>query len=216
MGRIYAVGALALLLAAGCASKPRLRTPDLGPDRGTIPRADRSTAEKLPGADRVYPSQEDDNQAAAGAPEAFPKPREAAPDPAAATGRGAPKPAAASRAAGADGLSNLDPDAVMARRKSGVPDAGPIEIPKPLPPDAKVAYSVQLYAGTSFDISEERRKELQSYFEVPLRIDSEGGLYKVRAGRFRSREDAEETRRTAASIGIEGAFVVAVAAESRR
>ena len=71
-------------------------------------------------------------------------------------------------------------------------------------------YRVQLHATTSKSVAEQRLESLARYFDEPLTIDYEGGLYKLRLGRYKSREDAEDARRSATSLGLEDAFVVEI------
>lgn len=71
-------------------------------------------------------------------------------------------------------------------------------------------YRVQVAAVVTAGRAEEVRGEVERAVGVPVYVQHDPPLYKIQAGDFRSRTEAEHFLRTAQSKGYAGAFVVSV------
>jgi cell division septation protein DedD len=83
------------------------------------------------------------------------------------------------------------------------------ETPTPEAADPKFGYSVQLFASGSRDLAARRLAEIRHLFAGSSALVSEGGVYRVRVGGLATRQEAENLRRKAESLGFRDAFVVA-------
>jgi hypothetical protein len=201
--------ALAAILLAGCAARRPPLVPPQGspPAHGPAPESSKlppapPEAPALPGADRVYPSRDERNQAPAGAPEAF-----ALPGPTvAARETGSVKTPASARASRESGLTVRPAKASKRAREGGSPALanGPAGSA-----GTTTVLSVQLFASSSRPVAERRAADLSTAFGSPCRVEKEGGVFKVRVGRFESRRQAEAMRRRALELGFGDAFIVA-------
>jgi cell division septation protein DedD len=182
-----------ILFGAGCAAKSRVVPEPLPPPpRGELTlesddgRTSTVPAAPLPGAERIYPSQDPRNQVPPGAPEAFPGGATAA----------SPVPAPLPQA------ELPSPEAAAPSTEAGEPDAG-------TPPIAEDgAFAVQLFATGSRAAADARATQLARWFDPPPRVVAEGGMFKVRLGPFADRGVAESVRRHAFDLGFRDAFVV--------
>jgi hypothetical protein len=210
--------ALLLCLGSGCAARrpgvgdgtvrePGVATPipvqaEPGLTPGVTPPAPEETGyPALPGADRVYPSQDPRNRVNPEAPEAFP------------LGGVVPGPVAAGGRQGEPGQP--------AGPRQGEPQAA---APGPAtesaqPEESEVAatapasgWSVQLLASASAAVARERAGTLAQYFEEAPRVVPAAGLFRVRVGHCATRDEAERLRRIAVDLGLRDAFVVTVEA----
>jgi cell division septation protein DedD len=103
-----------------------------------------------------------------------------------------------------------------------MPSEAPENLPSPGAPEAfplpgepgeeaqgkRLGYRVQVGAFAQEATARQRAEELRRLFEEPVYVVHEGLLYKIQVGDFVSRDRAEEVRRRAVDLGIEGAFVV--------
>lgn len=205
------LGCLLILACGGCASRARVvPVPIQKPPAEEVRLEPRDGADSdvraapLPGAERVYPSQDPRNQTVPGAPVAFPE------SPAAPSGaKVPPQPEIPSPEATAPSAVS-PPDGAVAppgetNRSSG-PSAGSA------PALAEEGFSVQLFATNSRVAADQRATDLRRYFELAPRVTAEGGLFKVRLGPYAERDAAENVRRRAFDLGFRDAFVVAPAA----
>ena len=85
---------------------------------------------------------------------------------------------------------------------------GAIGAPRPV-------YRVQLMATADGALAERRAEEFRRVFREPVRIDSEGGLFKIRLGACGARAAAEALQREAVAAGLRDAFVVEAHEPSR-
>jgi hypothetical protein len=204
-----------LISLTGCATAPPARTPVLEPppppETGQGPVTAEPVKETiepaqkdiplLPGAMRVYPSQDPRNQAPADAPEAFPL--------AGATGW----PGTASSAKGGESTppaatESTLPVAVQRAEPNAPTESAPPARVGAIEPGPSDHFSVQLFASTSGDVARRRMDELAPSLSTPLHIDEEGGLFKVRLGELKTRREAERLRKEVLGFGFRDAFVV--------
>lgn len=187
---LWLVGAL-FLAAAGCAGS-----------RGAAPRPPVPTDERLPGAGRALPSEQ--NPVAPSAPSAFPDyPYEARAGAGAGPATsGAPQTPAATEASGSPGGRE-------AAREGSIPvPATPARPPAVTP--AETFYTVQIEALTSAERARALQNALGSTLGAPARVDREDDLYKVRVGMFPREAAAESVRREAVARGHVDARIVTV------
>jgi len=219
-----AVSALAVGLGVGCAARrptptpvpvsvPASVPPPLVHEQGAIPTIPGTPSSgsssdafpRLPGADRVYPSQDPRNHATPDEPEAFPLPGAVA----GSVGMGAVEESVAEGAvaesvaedAVADSTAG-DQVAESVAEDAGAEKSGEISLP------LSAAWSVQLLASSSLSVARERAGALAPYFPEPPRVEPVAGLFKVRVGRCATRGEAEALRRKALELGLRDAFVV--------
>lgn len=180
-----------LLAVAGCAGS-----------RGAASRPPVPTDERLPGAGRALPSEE--NPVAPSAPAAFPDyPYEArAGAGSVPTNSGAPATPAGPEASGR-------PGGTEAAAEGSIPvPATPARPPAVTP--AETFYTVQIEALTTAERARALQDALGSALGAPARVDREDGLYKVRVGMFPRETAAESVRREAVARGHVDAKIVAV------
>lgn len=96
------------------------------------------------------------------------------------------------------------------RVQPGFPEAMPLpgEESGEDEPNTRYGYRVQVAAFTQMDPAEARAAELRRLFDEPVYIVHEGLLYKIQVGDFVSRDRAQEIRRRAVDLGLDGAFVI--------
>jgi cell division septation protein DedD len=93
------------------------------------------------------------------------------------------------------------------------------DLPEALPPPGvterlpdtegkRFGYRVQVAAFTDAEAAENRAGQLRPLFNEPIYVAHEGLLHKVQVGDFVRRDRAEEIRRRAIDLGLDGAFVV--------
>jgi hypothetical protein len=153
---------------------------------------------RLPGTNRVYPSQDPRNQAKADAPEAFPL-----------------GGAVAGSVAGKAAADSVDEGSGSERVAEAPPAGSAVQEPAaagsaPAPSSPSPVWSVQVLASSSISVARERAEALAPFFSEPLRVEPAGGLFKVRVGRCATRDGAEALRRKAIDAGLRDAFVVPV------
>ncbi len=199
---LLAVSALAIGLGVGCAARHPAPTPTPTTvpsssvlEQGATPTVhgkapSESSGEafpRLPGTDRVYPSQDPRNHATPDEPEAFPL--------SAAVAGSVDEDAAADSINDGQLAGSVDEDA-------GVEESVAIS------PPPSAAWSVQLLVSSSLSVARERAGALTPYFPEPPRVEPVAGLFKVRVGRCATRGEAEALRRKALELGLRDAFVV--------
>lgn len=179
----------------------------------------------LPGLNRVYPSEDPTNAIRPGAAEAFPAPGHSALADARSTRTSVnapiaeaaptrdPKPSAAAPAANQakpkDAASSKDEP----KSASPPPAKAPVqEIPAPA---STPQFCLQLFATGSEKAAEARRAAIAGYLELPLRVEEENGLYKVRSHPI-DRKAAEHWLDAAVAQGYEDAFLVPVTSQGSR
>lgn len=188
----------ATLALGGCAAS---RTPG--------PRAPIPTNDPLPGANRALPSEE--NQVPALARPAFPD----YPADLSSTGV-APLPGTrtdeSDRGGTGSGETPLSPRPVPSTTQTTSP-SGTVPPPPVRPPmtqPSETFYSVQLQVASTADRAKEWQARAATIFRVPVRVDAEEGLHKLRVGRYAGSDSAEEMRREAVAAGYVDALVVEV------
>jgi cell division septation protein DedD len=72
----------------------------------------------------------------------------------------------------------------------------------------RVVYRVQLMATADGALAERRAQEFRRVFSEPVRVDAEGGFFKIRVGACAERGAAETLQRKAVAAGIRDAFVM--------
>ena len=198
-----------LLVLGGCAASqtrgPRLPVP---------------SDDSLPGAGRALPSEE--NQVPATAPPAFPDyPADLSsgggPDPAPGSVRATPS---GTVPAGPDGRSGALPTApggttrTEPRSTAPMPPAQAVSPAPARPPvvrPSETFYTVQLQVASTTERAKEWQERAATIFRVPVRVDVESGLHKLRVGMFTTQEGAEAMRRDAVGAGYVDALVVSIA-----
>lgn len=91
----------------------------------------------------------------------------------------------------------------------GTPPGSPAgSVPAGLPSEA--TYTVQLQVASTAERAQEWRERAATIFRVPVRVDVEGGLHKLRVGIYSAPESAEEMRRDAVAAGYVDALVVSI------
>jgi len=136
---------------------------------------------RVPGQDRLLPSQDPRNQ-----------PREAAaPD------------AGAGSAAGTEVTLTPQPPATAASAESSAGSLAPPQVPR-----GEVRYRVQLMATLRAGAAYELHAELKEILDLPVYVEFEQGLHKLRVGDFRARGEADDARRRLVGLGYADAFVV--------
>lgn len=206
---LFPIALLILFLGSGCAT----RRPVAGPGPIPIPSSpaplsgqvettvvpgaipsepDTDASPSLPGADRVYPSQDPRNRVNPDAPEAFPLRAGVA-------GQTAEGMLPQGSAAGASGP-------ITEGTLPGGSAAGE--------PSKSLVWSVQLLASGSAAIARERAGALAPYFDEAPRVVPAAGLFRVRVGHCAARDEAEAVRRKAVDLGLRDAFVVPAEASS--
>lgn len=214
---------------AASTSLPPPRTPEPAPVWPGVPVVDQPQDADpnfvvVPGLNRVYPSEDPANLSADSAPEAFPRPgrppsTDLAVIPAARTveraAPSAPRETTAppvERAEQASSSNESAPpanDVLPPREEPTSPPAAPAGAPAPAE-----RYCIQLFATGSEKIAESRRKTMASYLELPLHVESENGLWKVRSSAG-ARTDAQQWLERAVARGYADAFLVPVTGGAR-
>lgn len=69
-------------------------------------------------------------------------------------------------------------------------------------------YRVQLMATADGALAQRRAEEFRRVFDQPVRVDAEGGLFKIRVGACSERGAAEALQRQALAAGVRDAFVM--------
>lgn len=69
-------------------------------------------------------------------------------------------------------------------------------------------YRVQLMATADGALAEIRAQEFRRVFSEPVRVDAEGGFFKIRVGACAERGAAEALQRQAVAAGLRDAFVM--------
>lgn len=89
--------------------------------------------------------------------------------------------------------------------------AAPRPEPRPVTPVARLVegFRVQLFQSTSLRLAEAFRDEAAPQFDVPVYVEYEAPLYKVRAGNFRLRAEAESWASNLVGRGFQRVDVVA-------
>lgn len=88
------------------------------------------------------------------------------------------------------------------------PPAAAVVTPPPAAPADGSCWRVQIAAPEQREMAESRREAGQSLLLVPMTIETEGKLHKVRTSGCLTREAADAIRRRAADSGFVGVFVV--------
>ena len=73
-------------------------------------------------------------------------------------------------------------------------DAPPVAAPPPAPAEPALidGFRVQVFATGDRDIAANAAREVQERLRIPTYIDLDGGMYKVRAGDFATRAEADQ------------------------
>ena len=82
-------------------------------------------------------------------------------------------------------------------------------LPPPIPP-GESRFRVQVLASTMSLPSFRMREELAAQIPEPVFVEQERGIWKVRVGDLKDREQAEALRRRMLGLGYDDAFVVAL------
>jgi hypothetical protein len=80
--------------------------------------------------------------------------------------------------------------------------------PAPLPEADSPHYAVQVLASATTARAYALRAELEKALGIPVVVDAEDGVWKVRLGHEAERDAADELRRRLVGLGYEDAFVV--------
>ena len=199
----------------------------------------RSTA-TLPGANRIYPSQQNAQETRPGAPEAFPSAgawgssrgsgdAPSYPEPgSSAASSGASSAMSGSTASGSTASgSTASGSAASGSTASGSTTSGSTATAGRSWDTSSQAgqaagqaissyFSVQLWTSTSEEKATQRKDTLQKEFDVPLRVAFTHGLYRVCAGEFSTETEALELQRRSVGRGLVDAQVVSIPAGSTR
>jgi hypothetical protein len=189
------LAALLVVAQAGCATRSRHvassgQPPVAEEDEARVPERAGARggqeAVRLPGQDRWLPSEDPRNRPASGGRTTIIMPEAMTIGPP--SSADAPAPAAGPQGA---------PAPVTAPQDATTPERA----------DAPY-YAVQVLASTTELRARSLRDELTKALGIPVAVDAEGGIWKVRLGHEAQREAAEELRRRMAGLGYEDAFVV--------
>jgi len=71
-----------------------------------------------------------------------------------------------------------------------------------------LVYRVQLMATADGALAQRRAQEYRRVFSEPVRVDAEGGFFKIRIGACAERRAAEALQRKAIAAGVRDAFVM--------
>ena len=204
----------------------------------------RSTA-TLPGANRIYPSQQNAQETRPGAPEAFPSAGAWGSSRGSGDAPSYPEPgssAASSGASSAASGSTASSSAVSGSTASGSTASGSAasgstasgsttsgstatagrswdtssQAGQAAGQAISSYFSVQLWTSTSEEKATQRKDTLQKEFDVPLRVAFTHGLYRVCAGEFSTETEALELQRRSVGRGLVDAQVVSIPAGSTR
>lgn len=204
---------LAVVATAGCAAKGKVLPPPAtveqsgGKEReeevskatAAPPVEEAESTLRLPGQDRVYPSEDPRNRPGTltigGGERRVVEPGTPA-EPRAAVEPGAPAgPGAQVAPATHDQPIIPDPEDEFA--------------PPPVR-SGDARYRVQLLASMGRATAMALREEMAGVLAIPVFVEHEPGIWKVRAGDFRERVEAEALRRRIVGLGYADAFVVEV------
>lgn len=184
----------------------------------------------VPGVNRVYPSEEPANQAAPDAAEAFPlSGRERSDTPVVAAQVRQPREPqsipkeepftpevaklADERVGAAAGSADVRPTTTEATPAPAAPaTAAPPVATRATPVDrdgAELRYRVQLFATGTQKVADDRRATMSEFLRLPLFVESENGLFKVRTAAG-SRAEALGWLEQAVGLGYADAFLVPV------
>ncbi len=173
----------------------------------------------LPGLNRVFPSEDPMNVAKPSAPEAFPAPGHSAladgrPASDGTTKVSAPAVPRATPPPASDAPRTVPPPASTTPRPATPP---PVVAPSTDAPSASATprFCLQLFATGSAKAAEARRASIATYLELPLLVQEENGLFKVRSNPI-ERKAAEHWLDTAVAQGYEDAFLVPVVPQDAR
>lgn len=183
-GRLVALAVLVLALHAGCAGRS---------GRAALPDAP-AVAKRPPADERHAAGAEQERIRLPGQnrwlPSEDPRNRPAGESPPAASAMRAARRIAAP--ASTDGsAAGADP----------IGERGVVETREP-------HYAVQVLASATTARAYALRAELEKALGIPVAVDSEDGIWKVRLGHEAERDAAEELRRRLVGLGYEDAFVV--------
>lgn len=190
---------LAVVVAAGCAAKGKVSPPpatvEQSGGKGREEQVSKATAAppveeaestlRLPGQDRVYPSEDPRNR------------------PGTLTIGGGERRAAGAPAEPGAQVTPATHDQPI------IPDPEDEFAPPPVR-SGDARYRVQLLASMGRATAMALREEMAGVLAIPVFVEHEPGIWKVRAGDFRERVEAEALRRRIVGLGYADAFVVEV------
>ncbi len=206
-------------IPGGCARRARTQPPPvIDVTAGAKEKPDETGGGiRLPGQNRVLPSEDPRNRPQPGAPadQQAEMPAEAAAGSSSTSGAAIERsntPGAApdrSNAPGAAPERSMTPGAAPDRSNTGparaLDPAG--DLRPPAVPAGETRYRVQLFASSRSHTAFAMRDEIASNVGDPVYIEQENGLWKVRVGDCRTREDANALRRRMIGLGYADAFV---------
>ncbi len=94
--------------------------------------------------------------------------------------------------------------------KKSVVQANRAAVPGPAPEISGAIYRVQMAAVAGAERAEEVRRETEQAVGVPVYVQYDPPLYKIQAGDFRTKPEAENFLKTVQSKGYLGVFLVSV------
>lgn len=70
-----------------------------------------------------------------------------------------------------------------------------------------ITYQVQFFTTAKLKSAEKEKKDIEESLQVPVSIIEESAVYKLRAGKFKKKEDAEKLRKQIIEIGHKDAWI---------
>ncbi|HEX3018877.1 MAG TPA: SPOR domain-containing protein [Chitinispirillaceae bacterium] len=80
--------------------------------------------------------------------------------------------------------------------------------------EASIRYKIQLFASSQIETIREQKRNMESKIDIPLSISFESPYYKLLAGNFAQRAEAEQHLKKIKSLGYNDAWIISSKAGS--